>query len=259
MTEFTSSGSGLSTRLAPTRLAPVVSAVETSHTMPSLAALQGMLLGLLAAAAVAVMLLASGKASANSSDAFDLVEQTTDQIMAVVEEASSYADEDPERYFRELQSVLDDVVDFGYFSRAVMGPYASRQRYSSLDDAGKAALRDQVKRFTVVMREGLVRTYGKGLLAFGGSKVEIQRPDNVADLGDKVEIKQLIYSDAPQPYVIEYQMRQGRNGDWKLRNLIVETINLGVIYRNQFQAAARDAKGDLDAVIDNWAVPDGGA
>lgn len=195
-------------------------------------------------------------AQAEGEDAYQVIERTTDQVMTLVQEANSYADEDPERYFNELQAVLDDVVDFAYFSRAVMGPYASRKRYQSLSDEGKKELRDQVKRFTAVMREGLVRTYGKGLLAFGGSRVEIQRPDNAEELGDKAEIRQLIYSDAPEPYVIEYQMRRGKDGSWRLRNLVVETINLGVIYRNQFQAAASDADGDINAVIENWTTPD---
>ena len=191
-------------------------------------------------------------------DAYSVVENTTNRVMTVVQEANGYADKDPERYFRELQAVLDEVVDFGYFSRAVMGPYASRSRYQSLSDDGKQQLRDQVNRFTEVMREGLVRTYGKGLLAFGGSRVELQRPDTPEELGDKAEIRQLIYSDAPEPYVIEYQMRRDKDGKWWLRNMIVETINLGVIYRNQFQAAARDADGNLDAVIDNWTTPEEG-
>ena len=65
----------------------------------------------------------------------------------------------------------------------------------------------------------------------------------------------MIYSEAIEPYVIEYQMRRGKKGEWRLRNLIVETINLGVIYRNQFQAAAKDAGGDLNVVIDNWSAP----
>jgi len=215
---------------------------------------------LLLAIALALLSTLPAAAQADSGeDAYQVIERTTDQVMNLVKEANAYADEDPERYFRELQAVLDEVVDFAYFSRAVMGPYASRKRYQSLSDEGKQELRDQVERFTEVMREGLVRTYGKGLLAFGGSRVEIQRPDSPTELGDKAEIRQLIYSDAPEPYVIEYQMRRDKDGSWRLRNMIVETINLGVIYRNQFQAAARDADGDLNAVIDNWTTPEDGA
>ena len=209
-----------------------------------------------AAAAAAMMAAAGGVAAVEERNAYEVIEQTTDRVMSVVEEAKGYADKNPERYFNELQSVLDGVVDFGYFARAVMGPYASRQRYESLSEEGREELRRQVSRFTEVIRENLVRTYGKGLLAFGGSKVEIQRPSEPQELGDKAEITQLIYSDAPEPYVIEYQMRKSREGQWKLRNMIVETINLGVIYRNQFQAAARDADGNLDKVIENWTAPE---
>jgi phospholipid transport system substrate-binding protein len=213
----------------------------------------GLLLAMMSAVYVHAESAASGKPEAN---AYEVIEKTTSEVMSLVEEANGYADEDPERYFRALQVILDDVVDFGYFARAVMGPYASRARYQSLSDEGKEQLRGQVSRFTEVMREGLVRTYGKGLLAFGGSRVELQRPEPAEDLGDKAEIRQLIYSDAPEPYVIEYQMRRDKDDKWWLRNMIVETINLGVIYRNQFQAAARDADGDLDRVIDNWTTPE---
>jgi len=208
--------------------------------------------GCLGMAMALVVPAASGVAQEPPGTAYDVVQETTERVMAVVDAAAAYADQDPERYFNELQGILDNVVDFSGFSRSVMGPYASRQRYQSLSDEGKRELRDQVERFTQVMRTGLVRTYGKGLLAFGGSRVEIQRPQDEDQEEGKATIRQLIYSDAPEPYVIEYQMRLDGDGHWKLRNLIVETINLGVIYRNQFQASAKDYGGDLNAVIDNW-------
>jgi phospholipid transport system substrate-binding protein len=205
--------------------------------------------------AVLPVLLIPAATMAAQISAYDIIETTTERIMVVVEAASEYADEDPERYYRELQPLLDEVVDFAGFSRAVMGPYASKQHYKSLDKAGKKELRAQVARFTEVMRVGLVRTYGKGLIAFGGSKAEVQRPEGDLVDGSSMSVTQLIYGDAAEPYIIQYQMRKGKSGDWKLRNLIVETINLGVIYRNQFQAAAQDFQGDIDAVIENWTAP----
>ncbi len=211
---------------------------------------------MLLVALVGAALSFSAQAQDAGSSAYEVVEDSTDRIMAIVEGAESYVDEDPERYYSELQTVLDEVVDFAGFSRAVMGPYASSKRYKSLDSAGKKALRRQVEDFTDVMRISLVRTYGKGLIAFGGSKTEVQRPDAKAEDPRKMAITQLIYNETAEPYVIQYQMRRGKDGQWKLRNLIVETINLGVIYRNQFQAAAKDYEGDIDAVIANWTTPE---
>ena len=47
-------------------------------------------------------------------------------------------------------------------------------------------------------------------------------------------------------------MGQYKDGSWRLRNLIIETINLGEIYRYQFAALAVEADDDLDQVISQW-------
>ena len=188
----------------------------------------------------------------NVPTAYEVVQDTTVQVMAVVVEARSYVDAEPERYYQAVQAVLDPVIDFRGFARSVMGPYASSERYRSLDEAGRVQLRGQLDRFTEVMRLGLVRTYSKGLLAFGSSRIEVvQPPDDVVE-SSRVSVRQLIYSDEPEPYVMMYQMGRAKTGDWKLRNVIIESVNLGEIYRNQFQAAARKHDGDLDSVIDSW-------
>ena len=158
-----------------------------------------------------------------------------------------------EQRLRAVHEVLDPVIDFRGFARGVMGPYASRDRYQSLDEAGREELRGQLEEFTEVMRQSLVRTYGKGLLAFSGSRMEVSKPSPDEASQSRVSVRQLIYSDQAQPYVMMYQMGRNKAGEWKLRNVIIETVNLGEIYKNQFQAAARNHDGDLNAVIDSWA------
>lgn len=201
---------------------------------------------------LAALTLAMAQAWANAPAAHDVVEDTTRRVMSVVEEAQDYAGEDPDRYYSQVQDILDPVIDFRGFARGVMGPYASSERYRSLDEAGRAQLRDQLDRFTEVMRLGLVRTYSKGLLAYAGSRIEVAKPDPAEAGQSFVSVQQLIFTGEAQPYVILYQMGQDKTGDWKLRNVIIESVNLGEIYRNQFEAAAREHNGDLDAVIDNW-------
>ena len=138
------------------------------------------------------------------------------------------------------------------FARSVMGPYASKSRYQSLDQAGRDELRTQLQSFTEVIRKNLVRTYGKGLLAFSGSRIEVSKPTADEASKSRVSVRQLIFSDQVEPYVLTYQMGRSKSGEWKLRNVIIETVNLGEIYKNQFQASARKYEGDLNAVIDNW-------
>ncbi len=186
--------------------------------------------------------------------AHGVVHSATTSVMQVVADAQAYVDDDPERYYRAIRDVLDPVVDFRGFARGVMGPYATSERYRSLDEAGRAQLREQLDRFTEVMRDGMVRTYGKGLLAFGGSRIELSDPAAEDKDASRVSVEQLIYSENSEPYVVMYQMGRGRDGDWKLRNMIIESVNLGEIYRSQFESAARKENGDLNAVIENWSA-----
>ena len=199
-------------------------------------------------------LAAAGAAQPDAGDysAHELVETPTVQVMDVVIAADEYVDEDPERYYDQVQSLLDPLIDYRGFSRGVMGPYASSKRYRSLDEAGQAQLRDQLDRFTEVMRVSLVRTYSKGLLAFGGSRIEVMPPGGEADLDSKAVVRQHVFSDRDDPYVVLYFLGRDKAGEWKLRNMVIEGVNLGSIYRDQFVASAREEGGDIDAVIAGW-------
>lgn len=195
---------------------------------------------------------ASAQPQAGEVPAYEVVQATTQRVMEVVVAANEYVDQEPERYYEQMQDILDPVIDFRGFARSVMGPYASSERYRSLDQAGRDELRSQLDRFTEVMRKGLVRTYGKGLLAFGGSRIEVVQPPAEEAGNSRISVRQLIYSEEVEPYVVLYQMGRDKSGSWKLRNVIIESVNLGEIYRNQFQAAARKHDGDLNSVIANW-------
>ena len=188
--------------------------------------------------------------------AHGVVDDATRRVMAAVVESREYFDQDPERYYQRVQQILDPVIDFRGFARSVMGPYASSERYRSLDETGRARLRDQLDRFTEVMRRGLVRTYSKGLLAYGEAKVEVTPAGDQDASGSRATVRQLVYDNQPEPYVLLYQMGRGKEGDWQLRNIIIEGVNLGEIYRNQFEASARKNDGDLDAVIASWTAVD---
>ena len=202
-------------------------------------------------------LMTAVEVSAQDQDAYDLVQDTTVRVMDVVMTADEYVESDPERYYQQIQSLLDPLIDFRGFARKVMGPYASSERYRSLKEAERQQLRAQLDRFTVAMRSSLVRTYSKGLLAFGGSRIELERPEDAGD-GEaeqtRLSLRQLVYADRALPYEVLYQMGQGKSGDWKLLNVIIESVNLGEVYRDQFLASAREQDGNLDEVIDNWAI-----
>ncbi len=116
--------------------------------------------------AIALLLgwLASSQVLSQDQVAYDLVQDTTVRVMEVVVAADEYVDSDPERYYGQIQDLLDPLIDFRGFARSVMGPYASSERYRSLDEAGRKQLAAELDRFTAVMRASLVRTYSLPLI-----------------------------------------------------------------------------------------------
>lgn len=184
---------------------------------------------------------------------YEVILETTTRVTQVIEDARSYVEENPERFYAEIEAILGEVVDFPSFARGVMGKYGSKRYYDSLSDADKAKFRDRVERFTQTFRDRLNRTYAKGLLVFDGNRIEVLPLSGEADLEGSVNVEQHIFGNAPQPYVIFYKLKEGRDG-WKLRNVSIEGVNLGKTYQSQFSSAVQRYSGDIDKVIENWTV-----
>lgn len=200
-------------------------------------------------------LLFSAVASAQGGEsAHQVVSAATEKVMKVVAGAREAGGDPGAAYFDDIDKILAPVVDFRGFARSVMGPYATSERYRQLDEAGRKQLTVQLDRFSEKIREVMISTYGKGLLAFGGSRIEVTEPSPGDASESRATVQQLIYKENAAPYVVLYQMGRDRDGQWKLRNMIIESVNLGEIYRGQFQSAARRYNGDLDQVIDSWSA-----
>lgn len=208
--------------------------------------------------ALLLTLISSPNAQADAAlpEPYQLVQQTTEQVLAIIRDGKSYYDKDPAKFNRQVETVLNKVVDFDAFARGVMGPYAGQQRYQTLKtEQEKTVFRARIQSFSDTFKQGLIETYAKGLLKFDGQKIETLPPRKGDDVASgNVAVLQNIYGAADKPYVIQYTMKRNREGIWKLQNVIIEGINLGQTYRSQFAAAADQHRGDLDKVIATWHV-----
>jgi len=71
---------------------------------------------------------------------------------------------------------------------------------------------------------------------------------------DRDSVKMEVHSKEGKVYPVIYSMRLGDDGSWRMYNIIINGINIGLTYRNQFASAmnAPENKGSLDAVINGW-------
>ena len=186
------------------------------------------------------------------------VEKATTELLALITEAKEYYEKDPDRYYQGVEKIMDELIDFGSFTRSVMGPYGTKEYYASLSEQkDREQYKADYKRFVKTFREGLINTYGKGMLAFNGQKVEVEK----ATEEDKklmieqqsVDVIQNITGDN-EVYKVVYKMRPDSKGVWLLRNVSIGSVNVGALYRNQFIAAMDKNNQDFGKVIDTWVI-----
>jgi phospholipid transport system substrate-binding protein len=171
-----------------------------------------------------------------------LIRQTADTLIGVIKEGKTYFPKDPERFYSEVQKVLDPTIDFDTFSRGVMALYYKR------------ATPAQREQFEATFKTGLIRTYGKALLDFGDESIVVLPADRPQTQPDRDSVKMEVHSKEGKIYPVIYSMRLGDDGSWRMYNIIINGINIGLTYRNQFTSAmnAPENKGSLDAVIGGW-------
>jgi phospholipid transport system substrate-binding protein len=182
-----------------------------------------------------------------------LLREATSQLLEVSKAARSYAKDDPERYYAEVERVMLQVLDIDYFARGVMATYASSRLYRSLQtDAERDAFRARIESFVKAIKRVFMVKYADALLTFEGERIDLASVPAAGDAPDHASVQQTIYDVGGETYQVQYSLHRVREGGWMIYNVIVEGVNLGQVYRSQFAEAVEKHQGDVDYVVDHW-------
>ena len=178
-----------------------------------------------------------------TKSANEVIEATTADLLVLIEEGKTYADDDPERFYQEVTALLEPVISFKAISRNVMGAYSKR------------ASDEQLQRFANNFRDGLVRTYALALTEFSDGEAVVLPNDRPSRNPKRASVKMEIRTSDGQTYPVVYSMGLASDGQWRMLNIIINGVNMGLTYRSQFLSAMKERQygGDLDKVIDAWA------
>lgn len=133
---------------------------------------------------------------------------------------------------------LDPYVDSQAFTRIVMGTYATNQ-YST------AAQRAQ---FEKNFRETLIENYGTAFAKFSNQTYSM-RPYKAT--GSANPIVTIDFNNNGEKIPVSFQLAD-KGSQWKIRNINVSGIDLGLQFRNQFAATVKRNGGNLDKAIANF-------
>jgi len=183
--------------------------------------------------------LATAELAAHSAHA--IVQDVQDQLLTTIRDDANIVEADEEAYFSKVQVILAPVVDFSYIARGVMGGYA------------KQASSEQRERFSEVFKYGLVSTYAKGMASYADRQIAIVPPKT--EIGGRKSISVAQEIRGPDGVNrVSYTMKLNREGDWKLVNVVLNGINLGITFRTQFYQAMKKSSGNMDLVIADWSA-----
>lgn len=168
-----------------------------------------------------------------------LIRENVESLMADLEGRKDYFANN----IGELEALVDDnleqVADFRYIGASVMGSYF------------RNASPQQRSRFVDVFRQTLIDTYTRGLVTFDYDELRVLDTQQAQRYDDQASVDMEVVANNGQVYPVSYSLRLSE-GEWRVVNVIVNGINLGLTFRNQFDQAMRDNNRDYDAVINAW-------
>ncbi len=168
-----------------------------------------------------------------------VVQGTTDKVLGELSSKREQFKQDPEAFYLALNSILTPVIDFDGFARGVMTVRYSRQ-----------ATAEQMQSFQESFKRSLVKFYGSALLEYDNQEIRMLPAPPAREPG-RALVNMEVVGRTGAIYPLTYTLEQ-KGGDWKVRNVIINGINVGKLFRDQFAESMRSNGNDLDKVIATW-------
>ena len=186
---------------------------------------------------IGIMCLHSNAVSASNPHEF--IDLQAQEMVSIIRNNQELYSNDPELFKDKINLVFEPMVDFRRVGASVMG-----KKYYL---AASAAQRLQ---FIQSFKTSLLDTYSSTLAQWGDQKIVTIFPEESAY--KRTEDVQQNLITASNIYPITYEVRKDKNGNWLIINIIVNGVNLGLTFRNQFQALAQEHNEDIDEIIKHW-------
>ena len=180
----------------------------------------------------------------SDEDPYIFIDENAQKMVRVLTEDSSLFETDRVLYENKIKEIFEPMIDFRRVSASVMG-----KKYYLL------ATKEERAEFVLIFRDSLLDTYAETLAQWGDSTITTEFPKNKEELSKNVEVKQTLDTGTSK-YPISYKLRKSKDG-WKIVNIIINGVNLGLTFRNQFQALAISHNENISDTLRNW-VSDAG-
>jgi len=180
----------------------------------------------------------------SEEDPYSFIDKNAQEMVEILTNESDLFESDRSLYEQKIKDIFEPMIDFRRVAASVMG-----KKYYLL------ATKDERSQFVEIFKDSLLDTYAETLAQWGDSTITTKFPLEELELVKNVEVKQILDT-GTSTYPISYKLRKSKDG-WKIINIIINGVNLGLTFRNQFQALALTHDENISLTLENW-VSDAG-
>jgi len=177
--------------------------------------------------------------AAAAPSAHQLIQDTTSQLLSDLEANKEQYRSNPQAFYDALNRIVGPVVDADGISRSIMTVKYSRQASPA-----------QMARFQENFKRSLMQFYGNALLEYNNQGITVSPAKD--ESGSRTSVDMQVKGNNGAVYPVSYTLEKISN-EWKVRNVIINGINIGKLFRDQFADSMQRNGNDLDKTIDGWA------
>jgi phospholipid transport system substrate-binding protein len=195
-----------------------------------------------------VLILSSSINLWSDENPYNFIDSNAQKMVIVLKENKSLFLEDRHLYEQKIKEIFEPMIDFRRVAATVMG-----KKYYL------ASSKEQRAEFVVIFKDSLLDTYAETLAQWENQTITTIFPKNMEIQTNNlksIEVQQTLNTGSSK-YPISYKLRKNKDNSWSIVNIIVNGVNLGLTFRNQFQALAIKNNGNIESTLDGW-VSDAG-
>nr|WP_277606390.1 ABC transporter substrate-binding protein [Acinetobacter sp. NIPH 2699] len=165
----------------------------------------------------------------------DFVKRVADGLVTRLKADHAKLQNNPELVKTIIRQNLDPFVDSQAFTRIVLGTYANNQHTTVAQRA----------QFEKNFREVIIENYGSAFAKYTNQSYTM-RPYKASN--SKNPVVTLDFLNNGEKIPVSFQLID-KGDQWKIRNVNVAGIDLGLQFRNQFAATVQRNGGDINKAI----------
>ena len=167
------------------------------------------------------------------------IDKGAQEMVNVLKNNKELFSENRDEFEKKIKDIFEPMIDFRYVTAMVMG----KNYY-------KISTKKQRLEFQEVFKDSLLDTYAETLSQWDDQRIITEIPELVEVDKKIIEVRVALQTENSL-YPINFKLRWN-NESWKIVNIIINGVNLGLTFRNQFKTLAIESSNEIDSIIIKW-------